>query len=145
MFENQQSSVLHMSAVNLIRSNLPGALAMSTISRNPRYDLEWRGIWVSVKVAKHLLKKDDNKERWYFTLREDDRRSADIIVFICLSREGERDSVYAVPKDFIPKSSVTITHDRGRYAYFEVKDVSAVAGRIGEILNEVPRLQKLLK
>ena len=146
LFSSENLQLLHKEAVELIIQNLPGAVSMdSLVGTEKPFDIEWNNLKIMVKVARLSMKRSLGYYRWYYAVNKQDREMADFIVLIALNK-NEVDSVYAIPKVFLPRTYITISRFDGinRYEMFMVnpKDLPS---KIMEVKDKLPKLYKMKK
>ena len=145
MFElNNDLQLLHKDAVRFVMENLPSAVSMdSLMGAGTPYDIDWNNLKIMVKVARLSMKRSLGYYRWYYAVNKQDRELADFIVLIALNKD-KIDSVYAIPKVFLPRTYITVSRLEGnnRYEMFMV-DVKDLANKIMEVKDKIPKLYRI--
>jgi hypothetical protein len=145
MFENDNKHKIHKEAVQLVLSQLSGAVDMDSVAGYfASYDIEWRGFKFIVRAARPTHKEGQSRAKWFYPMRKNENIVADFFIFFTLV-EDEIQGIYVIPKEILPKVYVTITSLYGnqRYQYFKT-DINNIQGKISEVIEKLPKIKKMI-
>ena len=144
MFESNNRHMLKKDAIKLVLENLTGAIDVDSLDgKNATYDVEWNNTKILVKSAKLSKKASQSKPKWYYSITERDRMTADFFVLFAIKGNWV-EAVFAVPKQFLPATYITISNLNGsmRYGRFRTS-VQDLASKIESVRKELPKLNRI--